>query len=228
MPTNILDLDNLQIVMKKTRDVIPYWRNPRRNDKTVEELIPVIQKRGFNVPIVIDKNNVVVKGHARLKAAKRLGMEEVPCVVTHASEESIKADRIADNKIQELSSWDFEKRDLELQRIGELSFGKLFFAEETPVAQTPVDVPTFEYKPTALDFSEVDVNGDDTPTRHEHPPVDVLVDIPDGYAPQQYVPSDDPTPGEGAYVAPGEAPVPEKKRFRTLCPYCGKVVTIDV
>ena len=94
-----------QIVMKKLNEVKPYFRNPRRNDKTVEMLVKVIPQVGFNVPILIDKDGVIVKGHARYKAAFKLGMEEVPCVVTNASEEQIKLDRITDNKISELSEW---------------------------------------------------------------------------------------------------------------------------
>lgn len=219
----------IDIVMKKTSELIPYWRNPRRNDKTVEALMPVIEKNGFNVPIVIDKNNVVVKGHARLKAAKRLGMEEVPCIISDASDEVIKADRIADNKIQELSSWDFAKRDLELERIGDsMTFGKLFHPEENEVAGEVFDVPAFEYKPTGLDFSGEDYseNEDDAPTRHEHPPVGVYVDVPE-YKPKNYV---DMATGEviGEIPEPAFEQIPEKRKFRTLCPYCGKVVTIDV
>lgn len=178
------------------------------------------------MPIVIDKNNVVVKGHARLKAAKRLGMEEVPCIVSDASEEVIKADRIADNKIQELSSWDFAKRELELERICDaMTFGKLFHPEENKVAEEVFDVPTFEYKPTGLDFSGEDYSGD-APARHEHPPVDVYVDVPE-YTPKNYV---DMSTGEVIGEIPESAfqQIPEKRKFRTLCPYCGKVVTIDV
>lgn len=94
-----------KIVMKKLNEIKPYFRNPRKNDKTVEMLVKVIPQVGFNVPILIDKDGVIVKGHARYKAAFKLGMEEVPCVVTNASEEQIKLDRITDNKISELSEW---------------------------------------------------------------------------------------------------------------------------
>lgn len=94
-----------EIVMKKLNEIRPYFRNPRKNDKTVEMLVKVIPQVGFNVPILIDKNGVIVKGHARYKAAFKLGMEEVPCVVTNASEEEINLDRITDNKISELTEW---------------------------------------------------------------------------------------------------------------------------
>ena len=94
-----------QIVMKKLNEIRPYFRNPRKNDKTVDMLVKVIPQVGFNVPILIDKDGVIVKGHARYKAAFKLGMEEVPCVVTNATEEQINLDRITDNKISELSEW---------------------------------------------------------------------------------------------------------------------------
>ena len=94
-----------QIVMKKISEVKSYVRNPRKNDKTVNLLVEIIPKDGFNVPLVIDRNGIIVKGHARYAAAIRLGMEQVPCVVTDADEETIKLDRLADNRISEFSEW---------------------------------------------------------------------------------------------------------------------------
>lgn len=94
-----------QIVMKKISEVRPYIRNPRKNDKTVELLVEIIPVVGFNVPLVIDKKGVIVKGHARYNAAIRLGMDEIPCIITDADEEAIKLDRLADNKISEFSDW---------------------------------------------------------------------------------------------------------------------------
>jgi len=94
-----------KIVMKKISEVKPYVRNPRKNDKTVDLLVSVIPVVGFNVPLVIDKSGVIVKGHARYAAAIRLGMTEIPCVITDADEEKIKLDRLTDNKISEFSEW---------------------------------------------------------------------------------------------------------------------------
>lgn len=93
------------IIMKPIDSVVPYEKNPRKNSKTVELLCKAIPKVGFNVPLVIDHDNVIVKGHARWLAAKKLGMAEVPCVVSDADPETIKADRIADNKVFEFSKW---------------------------------------------------------------------------------------------------------------------------
>ena len=94
-----------KIVMRKLTDIKPYFRNPRTNEKTVKALVELIPKVGFNVPIVIDPDGVIIKGHARYKAAFQLGLEQVPCVVSHADEESQKLDRLSDNKTSELSEW---------------------------------------------------------------------------------------------------------------------------
>lgn len=94
-----------EIVMMPIDSIIPYEKNPRKNSKTVKLLCEIIPKVGFNVPLVLDEHNVIVKGHARWLAAKRLGMQTVPCVVSHADADSIKADRIADNRVFEFSQW---------------------------------------------------------------------------------------------------------------------------
>lgn len=134
-----------KIVMMPVSRVKPYVRNPRKNDKTVALLVDIIPKVGFNVPLVVDKNGVIVKGHARFTAALRLGMTEVPCVVTDADEEAIKLDRIADNKISEFSEWvtdellhevdslniDFDLESLGLPAIGlDDAFEPLFDDDE--------------------------------------------------------------------------------------------------
>lgn len=105
------------VVMKSPSQIKPYGRNARRNDKTVDLLCQIIPLVGFNVPIVIDAEGVIVKGHARWKAAKRLKLKKVPCIITHADKEAIRADRIADNKISEFSEWINEEVQHELDMI---------------------------------------------------------------------------------------------------------------
>lgn len=96
----------------------PYANNPRKNDATVPYLKNSIQRFGFRVPLVIDKDGVIVTGHTRLKAALELGMERVPCVrADDLTPEQIKAFRLVDNKVQELSGWDFDKMDEELSAL---------------------------------------------------------------------------------------------------------------
>ena len=108
-----------KIVFKKINEIRPYVRNPRKNEKTVELLCKMIPEVGFNVPILIDSDGIIIKGHARYAAAIRLGMTEVPCIVSHASPDAIKVDRITDNKIAEYSKW--ENKELE-QEISQISF----------------------------------------------------------------------------------------------------------
>ena len=113
----------MEIVNIKTDMLIPYVNNPRHNEDAVEKVMASIQEFGFKVPLVIDKNNVVVTGHTRLKAAKRLGIDEVPCVVADdLSDAQIKAFRIADNKVSEYAEWDEEALQVELEQLEELDF----------------------------------------------------------------------------------------------------------
>ncbi len=111
-----------EIVLKPINEIRPYLKNPRVNEKTVELLEKIIPVVGFNVPIVVDSKGVIVKGHARYNAAMRLGMEQVPCIVTHASSKAIRADRITDNKIQEFTHWDAERLK---EEVGDIDFDAL-------------------------------------------------------------------------------------------------------
>ena len=105
----------------KTTELKEYENNPRNNDGAVEAVAKSIQDFGFKVPIIIDRNNVIVAGHTRLKAAKSLGLEKVPCIVADdLTEEQIKAFRIADNKTAELAEWDFDKLETELAELAEM------------------------------------------------------------------------------------------------------------
>lgn len=88
-------------------DLKPYDKNPRKNDSAVDAVAKSIEQFGFKVPIVIDADNVIVCGHTRYKAAQKLGLESVPCIIADdLSPEKIKAFRLADNKVSELAVWD--------------------------------------------------------------------------------------------------------------------------
>lgn len=96
----------------------PYANNPRFNDEAVDYVANSIREFGFKVPVVIDKNNVIITGHTRIKAAKKLGIEKVPCIrADDLTEDQVKAFRIADNKVGELASWDYTKLAVELEDI---------------------------------------------------------------------------------------------------------------
>ena len=108
----------MEIINKKIDELIPYENNPRFNDDAVEYVANSIKQFGFKVPIIIDKNNVIVAGHTRYKASLELGLEEVPTIVADdLTEEQVKAFRLADNKVSEKSSWNFELLDEELEDL---------------------------------------------------------------------------------------------------------------
>lgn len=108
----------MQIIELPIENLIPYENNPRNNDKAVDAVAASINSFGFKVPVVIDKDNVIVTGHTRIKAAQKLGIDKIPCIrADDLSEEQIKAFRLADNKVSELATWDFGKLDEELAEI---------------------------------------------------------------------------------------------------------------
>lgn len=106
----------MQIVNKNINELKEYENNPRNNDNAVDYVANSIKEFGFKVPIVIDTNNVIVAGHTRYKASKKLGITEVPCIVADdLSEEQIKAFRLVDNKSNEYATWNMELLNLELE-----------------------------------------------------------------------------------------------------------------
>lgn len=108
----------MEIINKKIDELIPYENNPRFNDDAVEYVANSIKEFGFKVPIIIDKNNVIVAGHTRYKASLELGLEEVPTIVADdLTEEQVKAFRLADNKVSEKAEWNFELLDEELEDL---------------------------------------------------------------------------------------------------------------
>ena len=111
-------MSELQIIYKDISELNPYENNPRLNDEAVKYVANSIKEFGFKVPIILDSNNVIIAGHTRLKAAKQLGMDKVPCIIaSDLTEEQVKAFRLADNKVSEQSKWDNEKLTLELNDI---------------------------------------------------------------------------------------------------------------
>ena len=108
----------MKIVNKKIDEIRPYENNPRFNDDAVEFVANSIKEFGFKVPIVIDKNGVIVAGHTRYKASIELGLTEVPCIIADdLTEDQIKAYRLADNKVSEKSAWNFELLEEELSDL---------------------------------------------------------------------------------------------------------------
>lgn len=125
----------MNIVEKKISELAPYDRNPRDNSLAVKYVEESIRQFGFKVPMVIDKNNVVVCGHTRLLAAKKLKLKTVPCIVADdLTQEQIDAYRLADNRVAEFSQWDFDMLQEELKDIENIDMEKFLFqiVEPTP------------------------------------------------------------------------------------------------
>lgn len=116
----------LNITQVRISQIIPYENNPRDNEKAVEYVMESITNFGFKVPIILDENNVIICGHARHKAAQRLNMELIPCIIaTDLTQEQIRAFRIADNKVSEKSKWDEVLLKEEIQALEALNFDVL-------------------------------------------------------------------------------------------------------
>lgn len=105
----------------ETRDLLelhPYEGNPRDNEDAIQSVANSIKSFGFLVPIVVDKNNVIVAGHTRYEAAKLLGLQEAPVITaSHLTDEQIAAFRLIDNKVSELARWDFDALSSEISAL---------------------------------------------------------------------------------------------------------------
>ncbi len=138
----------MNIIEKPITEVKPYEKNPRKNDQSVDKVANSIKEFGFKVPIVIDKNNIIVCGHTRYKAAKKLGIDVVPCVVADdLTDEQIKAYRLADNKVGEDSLWDAALLGSELDDILNIDmtdFGFSLPEIEAEVVEDDYDKPVPE------------------------------------------------------------------------------------
>ena len=118
-------------------ELIPYVNNPRINADAVDKVAASIREFGFQQPIVVDKDKVVIVGHTRLKAAKKLKLKLVPVLMAdELTEEQVNAYRLADNKTNELAEWDFDRLQEELDKILQIDmsdFGfKLDLDDEEP------------------------------------------------------------------------------------------------
>ena len=103
-------------------DIKPYENNPRFNDNAVEYVKNSIKKFKYTQPIIVDKNNVVIAGHTRLKALKELGYDKVEVIKREdLTDEEAKALRLADNKVAEMAEWDFELLDEELADLEDMT-----------------------------------------------------------------------------------------------------------
>lgn len=121
-------MGKLKVEYRNVVDLNPYVNNPRLNDGAVDAVAASIEEFGFKVPIVVDSDGVIVTGHTRLKAARKLGIGMVPVIVADdLTSEQVKAFRLADNKTSELAEWDLGKLDIELGGIADIDMGDFGF-----------------------------------------------------------------------------------------------------
>jgi len=131
----------LQIVYKNVSGLRPYKNNPRKNDAAVACVARSIQEFGFKNPIILGKDDEIVCGHTRLKAALQLGLTEVPCIyASDLTDEQIRAYRLADNKTAERATWDDELLAFE---IGDLSIDMTAFGFD-PIRLDPQEDENFD------------------------------------------------------------------------------------
>lgn len=141
----------MQIIYKKIDELIPYENNPRHNDQAVDMVAASIKEFGFKVPVIIDSKNIIVAGHTRIKAAKKLDITEVPCIIADdLTPEQAKAFRLADNKTGESSSWDFDLLALEFEGIDDLFTGfDMKEIEEITLHRGRVEEDDYDIEPPA-------------------------------------------------------------------------------
>ena len=119
----------MQIYDKRLDEIKPYENNPRHNDNAVDAVANSIREFGFKVPLVVDSEGVIVAGHTRYKAAKKLGLAKVPCIIADdLTDEQVRAFRLADNKVGELATWDLDTLKVELDNIGEIDMSEFGFS----------------------------------------------------------------------------------------------------
>ena len=141
----------MEIIYKNIDELIPYENNPRLNDEAVEYVKNSIKEFGFKVPIVIDKDNIIIAGHTRIKASKELGIKDIPCIIADdLTEEQVKAFRLADNKVSEKSMWDYIKLDEELDSILDIDMSKFDFEKSYQEIEEEIK----EEKPE-IEFTEI-------------------------------------------------------------------------
>lgn len=147
--------------------VKPYDKNPRNNDDAVEATANSIKEFGWQQPIVVDNDGVVIVGHTRLKAAKKLKLEQVPVTVAdNLTDEQVKAYRLADNKTGELADWDDDLLTSELEELDNLDFdmGDFGFEELDEPDPQPKDENT---DPVSIDDKTVIIIESDDETKLE-------------------------------------------------------------
>ena len=121
----------MEILLRELDSIHPYENNPRINEPAIDKVADSIKRFGWQQPLVIDKDGVIVVGHTRFYAAQRLGLERVPCVLAaELTDDEVQQYRIADNKLNQFALWDNDKLKVELNAIlGKFDPSTVYFSE---------------------------------------------------------------------------------------------------
>lgn len=141
----------IEIIYKDISDLKPYEKNPRKNKSAVKKVAMSIKEYGFKIPLVVDKDNVVVCGHTRLLAAEKLKINSVPCIIaSDLTPEQIKAFRIADNKVTEEADWDKDLLTQELKDLLNIDYDLSltgFDKKDLDFLLTDIEAPDEDFNP---------------------------------------------------------------------------------
>ena len=146
--------------------VKPYANNPRNNDDAVEATANSIKEFGWQQPIVVDTDGMIIVGHTRLKAAKKLKLEQVPVTVAeNLTDEQVKAYRLADNKAGEIAGWDFDLLNNELEDIDNIDMSDFGFDTDDVDIDNLFEDSESEEKPKADTLSwpsrSIEISGEE-------------------------------------------------------------------
>lgn len=125
-----MNKNNVNIETIKIEDIKPYWKNPRNHKKAVDKVKESIQRFGYNVPIIVDTENIIIAGHTRYKALQKLGVKQVDCVVKDMTEEEARKFRIVDNKTSEFAEWDDTALKYELASFDDIGDIDIYFDDK--------------------------------------------------------------------------------------------------
>lgn len=145
----------MNVVEKNIDEIIPYARNPRINVQSIDAVAASIKEFGWQQPIVIDSENIIIAGHTRFLAAKKLGMTKVPCqIVEGLSDAQKKAYRLLDNRVGHLTQWDKELLELELEELSDFDF--TFFEADWETLLNDANLESTTTKPVTQNIAALE------------------------------------------------------------------------
>lgn len=169
----------MKIVVKPISEVLPYGKNPRRNERAVDAVAESLTKFGWKQPIVVDSESVIIVGHTRYLAAQKLGFDKVPVLVaSDLSPDKVKAYRLADNKTNEIAEWDVGLLADELRELSEAGWndfsGLAFSTSEIDSLLSPLAEETYTPERPTLVNAVQEQSPQQSQERQAEPPKNYL------------------------------------------------------